>query len=251
MAERTGIYFTSDVHLGLDAGDPADREERFLDFLKSIPEDTTEAVYLLGDIWDFWYEYRDVVPKEGARVVAQLIKLMDGGVKVYFFPGNHDIWTFRFFEELGMIKLEQPYFTEMAGKRFCLGHGDGISGAKAGYRFMRAVFDNRVLQALFSTLHPWIAYRLGKGCSKRNRGRHGEYEFLPREEPLFAWAAERRDVDYFIFGHFHRYVNETLPDGGRFVILPSWIEDSPYLFFDGRTLTRSSFQRRTQDSPSE
>ncbi|MCQ2177890.1 MAG: UDP-2,3-diacylglucosamine diphosphatase [Bacteroidales bacterium] len=243
MAGRTGIYFTADVHLGLDAGNPADREERFVGFLKSIPRDTAEALYLLGDIWDFWYEYRDVVPKDGARALAQLIDLVDAGVKVYFFPGNHDIWTFSFFEELGIRKLEQPYYVELAGRKFCLGHGDGLSGATAGYRLMRKVFDNRILQALFSTLHPWIAYRIGKGWSRKNRRRHGGYEFIPSEEPLFRWASAHKDVDFFIFGHFHRSVDETLPNGGRFVILPSWIDDSPYLFFDGRTLTRSSFQR--------
>ena len=100
MAERTKVYFTSDVHLGLGTADPAEREERFVRWLKSIQADA-KALYLLGDIWDFWYEYRDVVPKEGARVLAQLINLMDNGVEVWFMPGNHDIWCYSFFESLG------------------------------------------------------------------------------------------------------------------------------------------------------
>ena len=107
-------YFVSDVHLGLQVADPAARERRFADFLRSLPEDT-EAVYMLGDIWDFWYEYRDVVPKGYIRVFAAIQELLDRGVKVYFFPGNHDIWTYSYFEELGMTRLEQPALVVFGG----------------------------------------------------------------------------------------------------------------------------------------
>lgn len=236
MAERTGTYFVSDVHLGSLNGDPAEREERFVRFLKNIPRDSSKALYLLGDIWDFWYEYRDVVPKEGARVVAQLIDLMDNGVEVYFIPGNHDIWTYSFFEELGMKKVTQPYFTNISGKEFCIGHGDGLGGARAGYRFISAIFHCKALQWLFSTLHPWIAYRMGTGWSNSNRKSHGEYEYNPEKEPLTRWArsvSAGRKVDFFVFGHYHTKVDETLPEGARFIILDSWYSSSPYLFFDG------------------
>ena len=119
-------YFVSDVHLGLQVQDPARREARFVEFLRGIPAEETEALYLLGDIWDFWYEYKDVVPKGYVKVLAALMDLMDAGVKVYFFTGNHDIWAYSYFRELGMIVLEQPYVTTIGGKRFCLGHGDGL-----------------------------------------------------------------------------------------------------------------------------
>ena len=113
---RNLTYFASDVHLGLQVADPAGREARFVSFLRSIPAAETEALYLLGDIWDFWYEYRDVVPKGYVRVFGALTDLMDAGVKVYFFPGNHDIWAYGYFEELGMKILEQPYVTDIGGK---------------------------------------------------------------------------------------------------------------------------------------
>ena len=131
-------YFVSDVHLGLKVGDPADRERRFSDFLLSLPEDT-ESVYLLGDIWDFWYEYKHVVPKGYVRVLSALQNLMDRGVNVFFFQGNHDVWTYSYFEELGMKKLVQPYVVEIDGKRFCLGHGDGLGPVPFGYRFLRGL----------------------------------------------------------------------------------------------------------------
>ena len=118
-------YFVSDVHLGLQVSDPDERESRFVGFLNSLPQET-ESLYLLGDIWDFWYEYRDVVPKGYVRVFAALQALMDRGVNVYFFQGNHDIWTYSYFESMGMKKLVQPCVVEIGGRRFCLGHGDGL-----------------------------------------------------------------------------------------------------------------------------
>ena len=229
-------YFVSDVHLGLQVADPAGREHRFADFLRNLPEDT-DAVYLLGDIWDFWYEYRDVVPKGYIRVFSALQDLMDRGVKIYFFQGNHDVWTYSYFEELGMAKLVQPYVVEIGGKKFCLGHGDGLGPVPAGYRFLRGLFHNRLAQFLFSMLHPWIAFRFGNGWSKGNRLAHDqEYEFKGTEEPLYKFAEEfsaRNDIDYFIFGHYHASVDMTLPSGVRLLVLKDWMHSSPFICFDG------------------
>ena len=238
---RTLTYFVSDVHLGLDVNDPAGREARFVRFLREIPAARTETLYLLGDIWDFWYEYRDVVPRGYVRVLAALTDLMDAGVRVCFFRGNHDIWTYSYFESLGMTVLEQPYVTEIGGKVFCLGHGDGLGPGMRGYKLMRAAFRSPVLQRLFSTLHPWVAFRLGNGWSRRSRlARREEYVFRGTEEPLYRWC-ERfscgRPVDYFLFGHFHTKADVTLPSGARLMILGDWIDDSPYFFFDGEVLT--------------
>ena len=225
-------YFVSDVHLGLQVGDPADRERRFADFLNSLPSDT-EAVYLLGDIWDFWYEYRDVVPKGYVRVFAALTALMGRGVKVYFFPGNHDVWTYSYFEELGMKRLEQPYVVDISGKKFCLGHGDGLGPVPFGYRFLRGVFHNRVLQFLFSMLHPWIAFGFGNGWSKHNRLTHDiSYEFKGAEEPLYKFAekfSSENKVDHFIFGHYHVDVRLELPSGAELHVMKDWINASPYI----------------------
>ena len=145
---RKLTYFVSDVHLGLQVDDPSAREARFVDFLRSLPEETA-ALYLLGDVWDFWYEYRDVVPKGYVRVFGAIADLIDRGVDVYFFQGNHDVWTYSYFEELGMKRLEQPSLVEIGGRMFCLGHGDGLGPVPLGYRFLRGVFHSRVLQFLF------------------------------------------------------------------------------------------------------
>lgn len=225
-------YFVSDVHLGLQVDDPAGREARFTDFLRTLPEDT-EALYLLGDIWDFWYEYRDVVPKGYVKVFAALTSLMERGVKVYFFQGNHDVWTYSYFEELGMKRLKQPSLVEIGGRTFCIGHGDGLGPVPCGYRFLRAVFHNRVLQFLFSLLHPWIAFRLGNGWSRKNRlSRHQEYVFRGADEPLYKFAAayeKEHKVDYFIFGHYHADVSLKTPAGAGFMVLKDWMKSSPYV----------------------
>ena len=238
---RNLTYFASDVHLGLQVADPAGREARFVSFLRSIPAAETEALYLLGDSWDFWYEYREVVPKGSVRVFAALTDLMDAGVKVYFFPGNHDIWAYGYFEELGMKILKQPFVTGIGGKTFCLGHGDGLGPVDRGYKILQGIFHNRFLQACFSALHPWFAFRLGNGWSRKSRlGKSLGYAFKGEEEPLFKFCASfnaersvagESPVDIFLFGHYHCAAD--LPVGSaRLLLLQDWISQSNWLVFD-------------------
>lgn len=247
MSDRVLTYFVADVHLGLDVMAPAAREARFVDFLESIPKDKTEALYLLGDIWDFWYEYRDVVPKGYVKVFAALMALMEAGVRVCFFQGNHDIWCYHYFEEIGIKVLKQPFQVRIGGKEFCLGHGDGLGPGNNLYKLMRWGFHNPFLQGLFSFLHPTVAFRFGKGWSKSNRlGRKEEYVFRGEDEPLYKFALEyssKTPVDYFIFGHFHAKVDMTLPTGSRFLVLKDWIDagKEDYLVFDSTSASLGCF----------
>jgi UDP-2,3-diacylglucosamine hydrolase len=181
-------------------------------------------------------------------VFAALQQLMDRGVKVYFFQGNHDVWTYSYFEELGMVKLTQPCVVEIQGKRFCLGHGDGLGPVPFGYRFLRGLFHNRVAQILFSTLHPWLAFRFGNGWSRSNRlARHEEYVFKGKHEPLYKFAAEfEKDnkVDFFIFGHYHCDVSMKTPAGADFIILKDWMDGiSYYLYSSGISTIGGSCQK--------
>ena len=236
-------YFVSDVHLGLRVGDPAGRESAFVAFLQGIDPAQTEALYLLGDIWDFWYEYRDVVPKGYVKVLAALVSLREAGVQVYFFQGNHDIWTYRYFEELGLKRLAQPQVVQIGTERFCLGHGDALGPGMHGYKFVQRVFNNRFLQRCFSSLHPWLAFRLGNGWSRRSRlKKRVAYRFKGESEPLYQFcAAFPEPVDYFIFGHYH--AQEDLPGGekARLLLLGDWMTAPNHLVYDSRTckLTRS------------
>ncbi len=239
MEARSLVYFVSDVHLGLDVADPARREARFVRFLESIPKDDTLALYLLGDIWDFWYEYRDLVPKGYVRVFSALQGLMDAGVKVFFFQGNHDIWCYSYFEELGIRILNQPFVVEYGDKVFCIGHGDGLGPGDYGYKLMKWVFHNRFFQKLFSSLiHPTMAYKIGKRWSKDSRlARNEEYHFRGEYEPIVKFAekfSKERKVDYFIFGHFHTRVDMMLRSGARLLVLRDWVnnQSSNFIVFD-------------------
>lgn len=234
--ERTLSYFVSDVHLGLQVLDPKEREQRFVDFLNSIPKDRAEALYMLGDIWDFWYEWKYTIPKGYLRVFAALDALMAAGVKVYFFQGNHDVWTYRYFEELGMIRLTQPAFVEIGDKTFCLGHGDALAKTGLSYRIMRAIFHNGLCQRLFSCLlHPTIAMAIGNAWSRNNRlSRREAYSWKGVDEPMVAYCEailKQRKVDYFVFGHFHVEARETLSTGAQLVMLDSWIFKSNYFVY--------------------
>ena len=240
MAERDLTFFASDVHLGLDVSDPAAREARFTAFLKSIPASRTEVLYLLGDIWDFWYEYKYVVPKGYTKVFTALQELMEAGVRVYFFPGNHDIWAYRYFESLGMTVVRDRWLvTEIGGKTFCLSHGDGLGRGMYGYKFMRAIFHCRFFQILFSTLHPRIAFGLGHTWSRHSRlAKQEKYTFKGEGEPLYGWAADfsrNRKIDYFIFGHYHCPYRTGLSSGAEFVLLEDWMEGAPYLCFSPKS----------------
>lgn len=234
---RTLTYFVSDVHLGLDYRDMKGREERFVSFLRSIPTEETESLYMLGDIWDFWYEYEDVVPKGYVKVFAALTDLIESGVKVYFFRGNHDIWTYKYFSELGIQVLEHPKIVEIEGKTFLLAHGDGLGPGMIPYKMMRWVFHSPFFQFLFSLLHPYIAFRIGKGWSKSSRlAKDYEYKFSGESEPLYQYSLnvlKNRHIDYFIFGHYHSYVDMKIGRDSRFIILKDWMNSSNYLKFSG------------------
>lgn len=230
-------YFVSDVHLGLRLPEAPERERRFVDFLRSIPPAETETLYLLGDIWDFWYEYKDVVPKGFSRVFSALTDLMDAGVKVVFIEGNHDQWTKGYFQELGMeCPKEQPCFVEIAGKRFCIGHGDLLGNGNTKYKRIQWMFRHPVFRTMFSALHPRIAFSIGKGWSRQSRTSKPvpRYIFKGEDEPLFHWCRSCKEpVDFFIFGHLHCLVDMLVGDA-RLIVLSDW-KEANWAVFDAST----------------
>lgn len=228
--ERNKVYFASDVHLGLEVYDPAAREERFISFLRRINAPDTAGLVLLGDIWDFWYEWKYTVPKGSVRVLGAILDLIESGIDVYFCKGNHDIWAYGYFTSLGMKMLKDPSFLQFGGKTFCVGHGDKGGHPAVSYRIMRWCFHNKVLQALFSSLiHPTIAMGFGRQWSKGNRlKKRQDYQWQSEKEPLYLYAAEiekTRKVDYFIFGHLHVKACENLPGGAKLIMLDSWFRN--------------------------
>lgn len=236
--EKRGPYacFISDVHLGLKVCDPSERERKLVSVLESLPQET-ELLYLLGDIFDFWYEYKYVVPKGFTRTLGALARLSDRGVKIYFFKGNHDIWAFGYFkDELGIEILTQPHFAKIGDKVFCIGHGDGLDKSDKLYLMLRSVFHSKFLQRAFSNIHPRWAFGLAHRWSRHNRLYRGKlYKFRDKDEPLYRYACETEKTspaDYFIFGHVHTPGNNVTEGGAGFYILGEWINGCEYLLYD-------------------
>ncbi len=255
MKGKKLCYFVSDVHLGLDYKDAAERERRFASFLQTLPAET-EKLFLLGDIFDFWYEYKNVVPRGFTRTLGALAALVDRGVEVHFFNGNHDIWTYNYFEqEIGMIMERcQPAVFEISGKRFCIGHGDGLDASDKGYKLLKGLFTNRFAQILFSCLHPRWAFGFGHSWSKHNRLSKGEkFLFSGSGEPLVKFAEDFQQrqpsdekVDYFIFGHYHYNAHCQLDNGGEMFMLGEWINHYDYLLFDGENIAKGFYLKNIE-----
>ncbi len=244
------VYFISDAHLGSLAIDHGRMQERRLvRFLDSIKH-KAGAVYLLGDMFDFWYEYKYVVPRGYTRFLGKLSELSDLGVEVHFFIGNHDIWAYDYLEkECGVIIHRQPLTTEIYDKVFYLAHGDGLGDPDKKFKFIRKVFHNRLCQIMFSALHPRWGMWFGLTWAKHSRLKHdreGEPAFMgEKKEHLVIYTRQyindHPDVDYFIFGHRHIELDLQMTKKARLMILGDWISQFTYVVFDGHHLFLSEY----------
>lgn len=239
MEEKGKIFFISDVHLGAPAlKNNNEREIRFANWLDDIKDDVAE-LYLMGDIFDFWWDYKKVVPRGFTRIFGRLADLTDRGIPVHFFVGNHDLWAFDYFqEELGLTIHQNEIVKEIAGKKFLLAHGDGLDASDKGYIFLKKLFTNKTLQWVFSRLHPNFALTVAHNWSKSSRLAkiNIEEEFEENKEGMYKFAEnflKQEFVDYFIFGHRHKMVNSKIGEESHFVLLGDWITHFSYGVFDG------------------
>lgn len=250
MEAMKNVYFLSDAHLGSRAiPHSRTQERRLVNFLDSIKE-RAAAVYLLGDMFDFWYEFKLVVPKGYTRFLGKLSELTDRGVEVHFFIGNHDIWCGDYLEkECGVILHREPLTCEIYGREFFLAHGDGLGDDDRSFRFLRTVFHSHTLQRMFSALHPRWSVELGLEWAKHSRlKREGGKEppYMGEDkEPLVLFAKDylrtHSDINYFIFGHRHIMLDLMLSRTTRILILGDWISDFSYAVFDGENLFMEQF----------
>lgn len=240
------IYFASDVHLGLYPREKSEiREKHFVQWLSGIKSDAG-AIYLVGDIFDFWYEYRKVVPRGFVRFLGKIAELTDSGIPVHFFIGNHDIWVNDYLvKEAGVILHKDPLFTTIHGKNFMIAHGDGLGPGDYTYKILRKIFTSPVLQFLFSKIHPNIAFDFGHWWSKQSRYSKGLFEeFLGTDkEYLILYAREilkRQPIDYFVFGH--RHIPMEIKMGASTLInLGEWISAYTYAAYDGNSMALASY----------
>jgi len=235
------IYFLSDAHLGSpDYKSSLQREKRLVSFLKQIQSSASD-IFFLGDLFDFWFEYRRVVPRGFTRLLGTLSELSDAGIRLHFFTGNHDIWLFDYLEnEIGMTVYRRPARLTLGQKEFFLAHGDGFDETDHRFKIIKKIFTCRILQWGFSRLHPNFAIWLAHSWSNRSREKHGEDPFREEEEPMVKYARKHllnRGYDYLIFGHRHCPVNYPLDDHTRLIILGDWLTHFSYAMFDGDTVT--------------
>lgn len=244
------VYFLSDLHLGASYLDsPLDYERRVVRWLRSIEGDARE-LYLLGDVLDYWYEYRNVVPRGFTRFLGQLAMMADAGIKITWLTGNHDIWIFDYLpSQLGITVVDGNLVTEIDGKRFFLSHGDRVGKRSFGFKLMCKLFRNRACQLMFAAIHPRWTVELAHRWSAGSRGYDGT-PALPDEKvvaPLVAWAEDyqltnpSRKIDFFVTGHRHVMLDEALPSGGRLLILGDWIHHFSYGRWDGKTMVLEQF----------
>lgn len=234
------IYFLSDAHLGsLLVKDQRAHEKKLVDWLEKVKADAT-VIYLLGDIFDFWFEYKTVVPKGYVRFLGKLAELTDAGVEIHFFIGNHDIWTFGYLEkEIGLIIHKEPLTVQLGSKRFFLAHGDGLHAEERGFELLRKVFHSQTAQKLFRLVPPQLGQGFGYNWSKKNREKilHIENKFQGEQnESLVVFAkkyVETHEVDFLIFGHRHIALDLQLKDQKRVVILGDFVGIFSYGVFDG------------------
>ena len=237
------IYFLSDFHLGApDYTTSLEREKRIVRFLEEARRDAA-VVFIVGDLFDFWYEYRTVVPKGYVRILGKMAELTDGGIPLYFFVGNHDMWMKGYFEkELNIPVYFEPKEFVFNDKKFLIGHGDGLGPGDHGYKFIKKVFRNPVCQWLFGILPPAVGVGLANYFSRSSRAVTGESDavFLGEDkEWLISYCREvlqKQSYDYFIFGHRHLPIDFALNDKSRYINLGDWIKYDSYAVFDGQEL---------------
>ncbi|AOM76795.1 UDP-2,3-diacylglucosamine diphosphatase [Pedobacter steynii] len=243
------IYFASDFHLGSPSHpESRKREDRIIRWLNAI-ESSCAELFLMGDIFDFWFEYREVVPKGFVRLQGKLAMMSDAGIKIYFFKGNHDMWVNDYFtKEMGIEIISDELVIERAGKRFYLHHGDGLGPGDQKYKVLRKIFRNPVCQWLFSIIPPRIGLGIANWWSGSSRLANSNEEVFNGIEnewlAIYAKAQlQKQHFDYFIFGHRHLPLDLQLTDKSRYVNIGEWINFNSYAVFDGKDLTLNYFEK--------
>ena len=236
------IYFASDLHLGVPNREKSlVREKLFVQWLDDIKSDA-EAIYLVGDIFDFWFEYKKAVPKGYVRLLGKLAEFSDSNIPIHIFTGNHDMWLFDYLEdEINAHIYREPIEVSLKGKRFFIGHGDGLGPGDNGYKLIKKIFKNKLCQWLFERIHPNLGISIAQYWSKKSRIANGEKDesYHGEKEWLTQFCKQKMktiEVDYFIFGHRHLPLEVDLGNNMTYINLGEWVNYNSYAVFDGKKL---------------
>ena len=243
------IYFLSDFHLGAPSFEKSlQREKKIVRFLESIRKDAKE-IYLLGDVFDFWFEYGTAVPMGFTRLLGKLAELSDAGIKIHYFTGNHDMWVFGYLKKELNCELHRGVVKkEIGGKKFYLSHGDGLGPGDHGYKFIKTVFASKVCQWMFARIHPNLGMRIAHYWSGKSRKSTEDLHFHGDKEWLVIHSKEvlnKEHFDYFIYGHRHLPVDLPLKKEepvSRYINLGEWITHFSYAVFDGKDVVLKFFR---------
>lgn len=249
LVQGKKIYFASDQHFGVPNLEQSRlREEKFIRWLDMIKKDA-QVLFLMGDLFDFWHEWKYVVPKGYIRVLGKIAELKDSGIDIYFFVGNHDLWMKNYFEiELGIPVFFEKKYYQINNKKFLLAHGDGLGPGDKGYKRMKKVFTNPLAQWAFRWLHPDIAMKIANYMSQKNKLISGveDQKFLGEDkEFLIQYSKEKlktEDIDYFVFGHRHLPLIFNLEKGAKYINLGDWIVYFTFGVYDGETFEVNKFE---------
>jgi UDP-2,3-diacylglucosamine hydrolase len=242
------IYFLSDFHLGAPNAEASlQREKLLVGFLEEI-RPYAAAIFIVGDMFDFWYEYKRVVPRGYTRIMGKLAELTDSGIPIHFFVGNHDMWMRNYFQqELNIPVYFEPEEFTLGGKQFLIGHGDGQGPGDHGYKAMKKVFRNPVCQVLFGMVPPFIGIGVADYFSRKSRAKTGttEEQFLGEDkEWLIIYCREvlqKKKMDFFVFGHRHLPIDYRLDKESRYINLGDWIQFFTYAVFDGNDVALKAY----------
>lgn len=243
LTEGKKVYFASDQHLGApNDAESRIREKRFVAWLDEIKTDA-QVLFLLGDLFDFWYEYKQVVPRGFVRTLGKLAELADSGIQIYFFTGNHDLWMRDYLEkEIGITVFRDRMHFKINQTKFFIAHGDGLGPGDKGYKRMKKLFTNKVAQFFFSLLHPDFAVWLGINTSRKNKLISGDEDvkFLGEENEWLAIYSKKKleteHFDYFVFGHRHLPMEIKVGENSTYLNLGDWVNHFTYAIFDGKKL---------------
>ncbi len=246
---KKNIYFLSDFHLGAPNAEASlIREKKIISFLDKIKAEAAE-IFILGDMFDFWFEYKNVVPKGYTRLLGKLAQITDAGIPIHFFVGNHDMWMKDYFQkELNIKVYFNPEEFNLLGKKFLIGHGDGLGPGDNGYKFLKKIFRNKISQFLFGILPPAVGMGLANYFSRKSRAQTGatdEVYLGDDKEWLIAYCREvltKEHYDYFVFGHRHLPIDFKLNERSTYINLGDWIKHFTYADFNGQSLTLHTYQ---------